>query len=335
MSRPEHVVEGSRGGGRVEPDAVAAVLGIPDAARGWLSDLAGLDPEPAQLPDQAELPLICHRLGIHGGDQREILSAFAETQRPEVRWLLNRCRHLLVSSMGRPEPLARWPELQDRLGRYFYAFVYLTTLEDVRRFHQSRGVSDDVSWATLADLGRQMALHRQIRGVGGVHARPWLTRHFRGVIYRLGRLQFNMFPFRGAVHSSPLQDGEWVLGVHIPETGPLTPTACDDSIRRAAEFFALHFPEHQWRHAICTSWLLDRQLVEYLPPDSNIIRFGQRFSLVGDPIAGDEAVLEFVFHREGDVRLADLPQRTSLERAVVDHLRSGRHWRVWTGYLHL
>jgi hypothetical protein len=237
--------------------------------------------------------------------------------------------------MGQPEPLERWPELPGRLGRYFYALVYLSTLDDVRRFHQSRGISDDVSWTTLADLGRQMALHRQIRGAGGVHARPWLTRHFRGVIYRLGRLQFNMFPFRGAVDGSPLQDSEWVLGVHIPETGPLTPAECEDSFLQAAEFFALHFPEHRWRHAVCTSWLLDRQLAEYLPADSNIIRFGQRFSLVGDPIAGDEAVLEFVFHREGAARLNDLPRVTRLQRAVVQHLQAGRHWRVWTGYLRL
>jgi hypothetical protein len=49
---------------------------------------------------------------------------------------------------------------------------------------------------------------------------------------------------------------------------------------------------------------------------------------------GDRAVFEFVFRR---VRpsLDELPQRTTLERAVVTHLRSGRHWQSRLGWIAL
>jgi GNAT-like C-terminal domain len=43
--------------------------------------------------------------------------------------------------------------------------------------------------------------------------------------------------------------------------------------------------------AICTSWLLDDQLAAYLKPDSNIIRFQRRFSLLPDSSDGDDDVL--------------------------------------------
>ena len=106
------------------------------------------------------------------------------------------------------------------------------------------------------------------------------------------------------------------------------------AIAQARPFFSRHFPETPTRLAICTSWLLDPQLAEYLAPDSNIVRFGRRFTLVGDGYDGDADVLRFVFHRIAP-RIDDLPQRTTLERAIVAHLRAGKHWRNRTGWVEL
>ena len=139
---------------------------------------------------------------------------------------------------------------------------------------------------------------------------------------------------RAAHVADAFREGEPTLGIHIPESGPLTPEACDDSLAQARPFFSRHFPETPTRLAICTSWLLDPQLAEYLAPDSNIVRFGRRFTLVGDGYDGDADVLRFVFHRIAP-RIDDLPQRTTLERAIVAHLRAGKHWRNRTGWVEL
>jgi hypothetical protein len=45
----------------------------------------------------------------------------------------------------------------------------------------------------------------------------------------------------------------------------------------------------------------------------------------------DEDVIEFVFRRP-NVALEDLPRTTTLERAVVEVLRTGAHWRNKTGW---
>src|SRR5437879_6900199 len=127
------------------------------------------------------------------------------------------------------------------LGRYFFAFVYLAALADVRRFHARRGISDDVSWATLSDLGRNLKRDRLLLGDGGLRTSGWLTLHFRGSIYQLGRLQFNRMNVRAAHVADAFREGEPALGVHIPESGPLTPEACDESIAQAGTFFAPTF----------------------------------------------------------------------------------------------
>jgi hypothetical protein len=220
------------------------------------------------------------------------------------------------------------------LERYFFVYVYLAALADVRRFHASRRIPDDISWATLSDLGRNLARDRLLLGDGGLRTSGWLTLHFRGSIYELGRLQYNRMRVRAAHVADAFREGQDALGIHIPESGPLTPEACGDSLARARPFFARHFPETPTRIGICSSWLLDPQLSEYLAPDSNIMRFQRRFTLVGEGYDGDADVLRFVFHRIAP-NIDDLPQRTTLERAIVAHRRAGKHWRNRVGWLEL
>jgi hypothetical protein len=243
---------------------------------------------------------------------------------------------MLVKDMGGFEPLDLPGPVAESTpsGRYFFVYVYLAALADVRRFHKGRGIPDDISWATLSDLGRNLERDRLLLGDGGLRTSSWLTLHFRGAIYQLGRLQFNRMSVRPAHVADAFREGHPALGIHIPEEGPLTPAACDDAFARAEPFFARHFPETPTRIGICTSWLLDPQLAEYLAPESNIMRFQRRFELAGEGYDGDADVLRFVFHRIAP-NVDDLPQRTTLERAIVRHLRAGRHWRNRTGWLEL
>jgi len=290
-----------------------------------------------RLPDRRYLPAIFERLAIAEEDQREILAAWpsAETD-PETWKCLERAYETLVNDLGGFAPIdLPGPAIGSTpIGRYFFVYVYLAALADVRRFHARRGIADDISWATLSDLGRNLKRDRLLLGDGGLRTSGWLTLHFRGSLYQLGRLQFNRTRVRAAHVADAFGEGDPAVGIHIPESGPLTPLACDDSLANAQPFFARHFPETPTKLAICTSWLLDPQLAEYLAHDSNIIRFQRRFELVGEGWDGDADILRFVFHRIAP-KIDDLPERTTLERAIVAHLRKGGHWRSRTGWLDL
>ena len=289
-----------------------------------------------RLPDRAYLPAIFERLAIALEDQQEILVAWPSPENFEVWRSLERAYGTLVKDLGGFAPLELpGPAVGSTpLGRYFFVYVYLAALADVRRFHRQRGIPDEISWATLADLGRNLKRDRLLLGDGGLRTSGWLTLHFRGALYQLGRLQFNRMNVRAAHVAGAFREGEVALGIHIPESGPLTPTATDDSFAQARAFFARYFPETPTHLGICTSWLLDPQLADYLAPDSNIIRFQRRFRLVGEGYDGDADVLRFVFHRIAP-DIDDLPQRTTLERAIVSHLRARKHWRDRTGWVQL
>ncbi|GGO12751.1 hypothetical protein GCM10010116_25620 [Microbispora rosea subsp. aerata] len=289
--------------------------------------LAG-DLPSAPLPDKADAPAILDRLGVRPDDAAEIMAGWPDPDSPlwtpELRWLLDRTIALVRADLGGYNWLPPGPELPRDRGlawRHLYAYAYLAMVDVVRGYHRDHGVSDDVSWTTLADLGRNLAIDRRMRGEGWPVMQAWLTLHARGGLYELGRLQY--------------QRGDGTLGLHIPEAGPLTPEAIDASLDEARAFFPRHFPDERYTTFSCGSWLLDPQLLEYLPEDSNIARFQRRFELEPyeepEGIDADVEVLRFVF-RTLTTPLDQLPRRTVLQRAIIDHLKAGRHWRWCRGH---
>lgn len=295
------------------------------------------------LPAPEELPTVLLELAVPHEDIDELVA-----RRPgaELWPLLERYTGLLVEGMGDidlpPPPPPPLPEELGDLRRYFPVYVLLAALPHVRRYHRERGIPQRISWLTLADLGRNMARHRRRHGTGGLDLLSWLVLHFRGALYQLGRLQYqrarlNEVLGRAVAEAGlPCGPGDPALNIHIPgRFGPLSPRACEESLAAAARFFAAHFPEERHTVATCHSWLLDGQLAGYLPAESNILAFQRRFRTVAVPQHDDDSeILRHVFVRVPE-SLDDLPTGTTLERAVVDHLRGGGHWYGVSGWLPL
>ncbi|WP_090594131.1 acyltransferase domain-containing protein [Auraticoccus monumenti] len=194
---------------------------------------------------------------------------------------------------------------------------------EVLAFHAAHGIDEEQGWRSLSDLGQQMWVHRRTYGDLGLHTEGWLTCAWSGALHWLGRLQLNLRPLtddEGVEHPA-----RWQLSVHIPEAGPLDPAAVDDSLRRAAAFFAVHHPDHPAEELHCSSWLLDPTLAEELP-GSNLAGFQQRWRLNGRTHPGNEDALFFTFRRRGEVDLTALPQDTRLQRLVVRHITEGPGW---------
>lgn len=316
----------------------AELLRLPPAETAWVHGLDGAGPVSGlRLPPVAAAPELMRRLAVAPDDAAEILAGWPSERWPaELSWLLERVVAVVRADLGGTGWLEPGPSLPRGRGpewKHFYVYAYLALLADVRAYHAAHGIPDAVSWATLADLGRNLAVDRRMNGEGWPIMLQWLTLHVRGGIYELGRLQFQ----RGRPGGGPLGDGApggLALALHIPEAGPITPEACDESLRQAREFFPRHFPGEPYRIVTCGSWLLDPQLADHLPPESNIIRFQRRFRLLPGGHDGNEDMLRFVF-RTLTTPPAELPRRTILERAAADHMRAGRRWQVRTGWLPL
>jgi hypothetical protein len=195
-----------------------------------------------------------------------------------------------------------------------------------------------------------MAAYRASHGQAGVELTEWDWMRWVGILYQVGRLEVIPYRLCTLPEAGPLfwfddqtsrqmgrgfGKGDPALSLHVPASLPLTPNACDTSISQISTAFQKVYPGEPPRVATCTSWLLDDQLGEYLPEDSNILAFARRFRLVPGSLDNDEAILHFVFGTRRPKDLDELPQDTTLQRAVVEHIRSGRHWRLRTGWLSL
>lgn len=263
---------------------------------------------------------------------------------PELLETLQRGAALLIAEMGQIQSPPRFAALADfnhPQHRFFYVQLLTACLPFVREYHRQLEVPEEISQATLADLGRNIRVHRKREGVGGLGVMWWLMLHFRGVIYQLGRLQFEMQKAGERIAASVNEHGleayeeTNVLSIHIPDfMGPMDHESCTASIEESVQFFGSHFPNWPVRYGVCHSWLLDPQLKAILRPTSNIIQFQDRFRLTDGSSDSSESVMQFVFGKH--VRDIDtIHPQSSLERGVVAHLKDGRPWQGRSGWLEL
>ena len=301
------------------------------------------------LPDDATARDLMEFCSVSSEDQAAMLAARPDpTRDQDWWWLLRGSAAELRSRMDRTLPAAGfqpWPTTArdaGPVGLFLYAWSLLSVAPDVLQLHRIRGIPESVSRATLLDLGGVMNTHHQVTGDRGVgHFPLWgPPQSFSGINYTIGRHSFTRADVaiggRAVTHA---------LMVHIPPFGPLVESESRESIDRAIEFIADHFPEQPIASLVCTSWTLDPQLAEYLKPDSNLLRFQRRFELLPhlpeeDESNGDREMMRHGLDLEppfegplSDTDLSLVPQNTTLQRAFVDHIRGGRHWHNRTGII--
>jgi hypothetical protein len=109
----------------------------------------------------------------------------------------------------------------------------------------------------------------------------------------------------------------------------MTPEAVAASLDEARKFFPHHFPTSTTRRSPAARGCLARSCWSTCPGDSSIVRFQRRFELEPyeehEGLDADVEALRFVF-RTLSTPLDQLPRRTMLQRAIVDHLKASRHW---------
>jgi hypothetical protein len=301
-------------------------------------------PADVVVPDAATARARLVALGVAPADAEHVAAILPGITRDEdAWWLVTRCIAQLAARIDAPDFVRpRWPSLEgadDPFAPYLYVAAFLLAVPGIEAWYRERAVDEATMWHTLGDLGVRMRIRARTRGRPGLDTEQrWLTQHFTAQLFQLGRLQFNRDGWYYAPELAPLVPltaaGARAVGVHIPEGGALDPDACDASFAAAAKFFRRYFGGDGFGVAVCTSWLLDEQLAEYLPADGNIVRFQRRFHPLPGSTPGNEDVYRFAFD-ERDPLQDGVVARTSLQRAVVRHLRAGGEWRVRTGWVAL
>lgn len=290
-------------------------------------------PFPALAADDVR-ELLLDWCGADSGDAEAAADAVAEVYSSDLRAQADRMYQSIADDMG-GRLWKRWPkgpavgsDAQRLLGLY----PVLAAVPLMLEFHREHGVDEEQSRLVLSDVGEKLRLNRRIYGRAGLDVAFWFSAHVRGTIYQLGRLQFCM----EGTTAMPR------MGLHIRgEGGPLTPEAVRDSVRQALEFFPGAFPElfppDRSMTFMCSSWLLDPQLADWLPERSNILKFAELFDIVGPAdyanAGGHDDIWRFVFAKTPDTPVEDLPVDNTLQKSIMAGIKAGVQWQTRLGGL--
>ena len=191
------------------------------------------------------------------------------------------------------------------------AEVFLSTMDCFRRFLEE----------THARTG-QWAFDRGF----------WTWRQTGGLLFRLGTLEFEYRRMRPGPQPEGIEAEAPVLSVHIPSDAVLEREKLDSSYNMALRFFSQErrCPWGRPRAMVCSSWLLAPTLGGLLPENSGIRRFAGDYRLY-DVDEEDQEFYEWLFG--GHKPLEELPEHTSLQRAVKAHLAAGGRLGMARGVL--
>lgn len=165
----------------------------------------------------------------------------------------------------------------------------------------------------------------------------WGSHFVHCSLVRLGRLMYEYCPNKHPEYQAMFGDGICPIELHIPSAdNGLQDQEVESSIVLAQEKVEIYFPEAAGKtKAYCVStWLLSPQLKQMLKPDSNILKFQNRFTIT-KTFDGTASFLYNVFKISlplEKVNIAALPEDTHLQREVKKHLLSGLPLQNAKGY---
>lgn len=272
----------------------------------------------------------CQICGFTTSEQRMLESYLADEEINRIG--LEICR-LCFATSERPDPLPEIVEGKLLPKANFVAAFY--GIEYARKIHAKLGLPEYVLENGMRDLAIWARHELRDKGVFGIkRGFRWTNVILRAEAIRLGRLEcnlsrgFRLDELRDANGNILLKKDDPLIGMHIPADGPLNIDDCLESMRQMAAFFERYRPDYHYKGFVMDSWLLDPQLIELLPPDSNIVKFQQ---LGIHYHIQDEYDLSFWIWGTKDPEKIENP--STLQRNALAFLKSGRHFQLHGMYI--
>ncbi len=191
------------------------------------------------------------------------------------------------------------------------------------KINSERGISRDITVATLKDVNVWFKNYKAVTGKIGIGEWDWLRNHYTGRMFRLGRLQFHIIK----------KDGKEYINTHIPQDEPLKEDECIQSFDIARKFFKEIFPKCTADRFICSSWLLSENLTEILNENSNIVKFMRLWTKTTVDKDNSAQAKERVFGFDFDGNVENAPENTSLQRSLKAYLLAGKQIKHTHGYI--
>ena len=211
-------------------------------------------------------------------------------------------------------------EQEDKMQGMLYA---LYKCEDFLNNGLAKGIPENILIDTLQEIRRHSQNYYKYYQKVGLKAIKWAEIILSGRLYCLGRLEFEMKLTPKTWEKGGISPGDSVIGLHIPRTGgPMSDKEVEESFNLAKDFFPKYFPDFEYKCYMCRSWLLDPTLRQLLPPESNIVKFLDRFDVTETRESTSGLGIIFGGGTTYENVLKKTPQ-TSLQKAAYDYIKNG------------
>ena len=182
---------------------------------------------------------------------------------------------------------------------------------------------------------------------GSSYAMGTLISPYGYAVNRIVRLDMDLW-------KEVLPQGSLVLELHIQQGEKFDLDLCRISFERIKDFANSHYKmlakiagvteesgkldknTNPFAAFVCTSWLLDAQIGKIMPSSSNLVQFMREFYLLPYK-SNDGQTLERIFEATPENfninKLNANQTKTSLQRAVIEFMRSGERMRANMGFI--
>lgn len=224
--------------------------------------------------------------------------------------------------------LEKLPPLAERysVNENTLQFVFLLlSAEVMAKRYVKQNFPDEVFYETVKDLKYKLQECLVCKGYNGTFVPHWFEGFFRLERFGLGRFQYEHTDIDRDITTKSgikIKKGTKVLFLHIPSSGvPLTDEVRMDSYKKAYNFYKdTPFVKNGNIIFVCHSWLLYKKHYEFLPENSNIIRFMNDFYIYDQYISDEKEDLWRIFGKADKLPYNEMPEDTSLKKAYKNWL---------------
>lgn len=212
--------------------------------------------------------------------------------------------------------------------------VFICLSKHLKELYLEKGIALEYYRKSMADLKYKLDECMLVYGIVGSFVPKWFVGFFRLTRFGIGRLQFEVIPFRDNYNKNGivLTPDTKVINVHIPRSKePLTEEVCMESYREAKAFFKAEV-ETEPCPFVCDSYLLYPENEKFLPSKTNTYRFFKSFEILSARPDKERQNLWRIFDTH-EKNINRLPADTTMRRAYIEHLKKGGKLGVGRGIL--
>jgi hypothetical protein len=210
------------------------------------------------------------------------------------------------------------------------AVALLYSVEFTYPKYQKSVISDEIYFETMKDI----AVWCENNNNKGLKNLPWIKNHLNFELFKLGRLQFQIYKCDNRTLNYdllPFNFGENLIYVHIPQGEKLVYAECVNSLKNAKSFFGEYFPNYDFDYFFCESWLLYGENWQFMNSSSNILQFSTLFDLVYS-VEDDRQAIERIFGKRKIIK-SKYEEKTTLQRNAKRFMQNGGKLGVGIGIL--